>query len=76
MLGVDLSNNVCNNERVENKQESEKQMKKNLINSILILQGQMPHYNGTLKKEELELIKPSKLKDLFYAMRLERERAV
>ena len=23
MLGVDLSNNVCNNERVENKQESE-----------------------------------------------------
>lgn len=74
MLGVDLSNNVCNNERVENK--GARQMKKNLINSILVLQGQMPHYNGILKKEELELIKLSKLKDLFYAMRLERERAV
>ena len=26
MLGVDVSNNVCNNERVENKQESEYKM--------------------------------------------------
>jgi hypothetical protein len=49
-------------------------MKKNLINSILILQNQMPHYNGTIKREELELLKPQKLQDLFYAMRLERER--
>ena len=50
-------------------------MKKNLINSILIVQKQVPFWKNMATKEELELLNLKQLQVLFYVIRLEREKA-